>query len=136
MNIREDLQELRRLRMWERECRAIADKYMDMACSGMGRRRATDMGGTGHFPVADYALIYGDERKRADDAEAQAQLLVQRIWPLTKELPEESRRVIGLYYREARSWAEVAKALGKSQEACWGIHRRALSEMEGKGWKG
>lgn len=69
------------------------------------------------------------ERHLAPDAVAEEHLLQEELLRQLASLPEDQARVLRLRLLEGRPVAEVAKQLGRSEEAVRALQYRALQEL-------
>ncbi|NLO84805.1 MAG: hypothetical protein GX096_05185 [Clostridiales bacterium] len=124
------LQALRNLRMSANMHYAKAAEYFQRATRGMSSRHATAIGGTGHCPLSDYTLEYSASKDRGKRASDDANRMLQSFLPQIKSLPQEHQQVLLLFYDRLYSWEDVAKAIGRSRQTCWQLHKEALAALQ------
>lgn len=124
------LQALRNLRISANMHYAKASEYFERATQGMSSRRAVAIGGTGHCPLSDYTLEYSASKDRGKRASDDANRMLQAFLPQIKTLPQEHQQVLLLFYDRLYSWEDIAKAIGRSRQACWQLHKEALAALQ------
>lgn len=129
--IRDELWELRRLRLVTAEQFSKAADLLAKACRGTSTRHATDMGGTGRCPVADFSLAYAAARDSAEHSKTAADAIWRRVSREVQTLPDlDTREVFSAYYNDAMTWDEVRRAVKRSESSIWRMHRDGLRKLE------
>lgn len=124
---RDTLMELRRLRLDAQYHNARAAEYMARATNGTSTRRATDMGGTGDCPVANYAEAYGREHAAAIVSINAARAIWAQVLPLLDGIGLDERLVIEYLYNRGMDFPDIAKAIKRSINACYQMHRDTVA---------
>lgn len=129
--VEEKLWNVRRLRLEQERHNRRAVDYLLCAQVGMGKQRATDMGGTGHCPLTDFATQYGKERELWLEAKKRADDAWSILAPQVMKLPDlDMRLIIEYYYNAAMDWSEVCKVVKRRQMSAFKLHKAGILSLE------
>ena len=130
-DIRYRLEELRKLRSEQRRHAQIAEDAMGRATVAMSTKRATNVGGTGDFPLTQYGPVYSKHRELSIEAGKKAEAIWMDVRRYVDALGVfDTRMVVTGYYQNADSFERVACMVKRSRESVDRLHRNALKSME------
>ena len=114
----ETLNELRCLRIEATAQYADASEYLSRATHGTSSKRATDVGGTGHCPLTDYAERHARALERYRASAAKANAIWTRVRPALYVYDYDTQCVIELFYNQGADMPDVARSVKRSLAAC------------------
>ena len=130
MDVRVMLEQLRKMRIRQEQLAQRAADALNRATAGMGRRRATDRGGTGSCPLTDYAILYGDAIDDLEKAKSEADALWGELKALVAAVDDlDARLLVERFYNLAMPWPNVAKSIKRSQRSMIKLHAEAIRQM-------
>ena len=118
MSAVETLNELRRLRVEAAAQYADASEYLARATNGVSAKRATDLGGTGHCPLTDYAGRHARALERYRACADKANAIWARVRPALAVYDYDTQCVIELHYNQGADMPDVARSVKRSLAAC------------------
>lgn len=118
MSARDQLLELRNLRIQAAAHYANASEYLNRATHGTSSKRATDTGGTGRCPLTDYAERHARALEQYRVCAAKANAIWTRVRPALYVYDYDTQCVIELYYNQGADMADVSRSVKRSPAAC------------------
>ena len=130
-DIRYRLEELRKLRSEQRRHAQIAEDAMGRAIVAMSTKRATNVGGTGNFPLTQYGPVYSKHRELSIETGRRAELIWEDVCPYIYALNDlDARLAIIGFYRNADTFDRVRGMVKRSETSLRKIMKDALDAME------